>query len=606
MKKRINRGSILIMAIFFMLILFITASAFLVLLPVESRAARHSEELAQASLTTDAGVNEAMNWLRDTLAPPSEEPMAAGVYPSEANRTRAIGNGWTYRWELIADSQTYPNGSNQLRAYTIVSKAFKNGKIVREARAEVMQDSLSKYAELINVWPSNLVKPLRSDSAPAGGPVHVNDILRMWIPEGSDFWSSPGEPIFDHGLTAVDTGSANDGSQDGFLYYQGNWWGTDSNKRPYNSSGPIESRYARMAVGGRDAMSSTANYVPLPNNTFSLKEAAWGFGQSDYPTNPGVYLNEVSGDVQGIYIEGDVEEMELGYGGFEKSDSNGNVNYGDNSWVKIELPINGQRKIDDGENWSVVSVEETQVVLPAGTTVNGSTSGSATIVPTGSTLLRNPDGEYEYYNSSGNGVVYATGDINDLWGVNKGRRTIAVEGDADNNIKHTIEIGGKENDDNGAISLAAGEKGLIQFGVVDADGDGVLDPPDTADNVLGLIARDVMISDRLKNNDRWDTAQPESNPLYLYAVVLAGLNGDGGTYAVEDYDDGEDGWAYRYGSRIMVDAGAWGTTSGHGLVNGNTFYDEAAAISPPPYFPSQTTFTLRSYFEQPALTGETL
>ena len=38
MKKRINRGSILIMAIFFMLILFITASAFLVLLPVESRA----------------------------------------------------------------------------------------------------------------------------------------------------------------------------------------------------------------------------------------------------------------------------------------------------------------------------------------------------------------------------------------------------------------------------------------------------------------------------------------------------------------------------------------------------------------------------------------
>ena len=151
MKKRINRGSILIMAIFFMLILFITASAFLVLLPVESRAARHSEELAQASLTTDAGVNEAMNWLRDTLAPPSEEPMAAGVYPSEANRTRAIGNGWTYRWELIADSQTYPNGSNQLRAYTIVSKAFKNGKIVREARAEVMQDSLSKYAELINV-----------------------------------------------------------------------------------------------------------------------------------------------------------------------------------------------------------------------------------------------------------------------------------------------------------------------------------------------------------------------------------------------------------------------------------------------------------------------
>ena len=88
--------------------------------------------------------------------------------------------------------------------------------------------------------------------------------------------------------------------------------------------------------------------------------------------------------------------------------------------------------------------------------------------------------------------------------------------------------------------------------------------------------------------------------------VLGGITEEGGTYAVENYGSGGGGWAYRYGSRIMVDAGAWGTTSGHGLVNGNTFYDEPAAESPPPFFPSQPTFTLKSYVELPALDGETL
>lgn len=598
-----------------MLILFITASAFLVLLPVESRAARHTEELAQASLATDAGINEGLIWLRYQLQPKdgsaSKEPMQAGVYPSEADRTRNLGNGWAYRWELVADAETFPNGSNPIRAYTIVSKAFRNGRIKREARAEVLQDSLSKYAALYDNWPSNLVKPLRSTSAPAGGPVHVNDILRMWIPEGNAFWNSAGTPHYDYGVTAVDTGNANNSSQDGFLYYQGNWNGSNSAKRPYNNSGPIESRYSRMAVGGRDAMNSAAGHVQLPENTFSVKDAAFGFGQSNYPpaNQPGVYLNEVDGVVQGIYIEGDVEEMQLGLGGSEPSDG-GAVNYGDNSWVKIELPINGQNKIDNNENFTVITVKDNPVTLPPGTVVDGSAIGGSQTVPVGSTLMRRPDGSYNVHSGDLNGVVYATGDINNVWGVNKGRRTIAVEGDVNNNIKHKIRIGGREDDSpnssNSPLSLAAGEKGLIQHGSVDADNDGVLDPPTNADNVLGIIGRDVMVSRRLKNSGRWDNAHTQNNPLYLYAIVLGGLTGDGGTYAVEDYNSGGGGYAYRYGSRIMVDAGAWGTTSGHGLVNGNTFYDEPASNSPPPYFPSQPTFTLRSYFEQPALTGETL
>ena len=96
----------------------------------------------------------------------------------------------------------------------------------------------------------------------------------------------------------------------------------------------------------------------------------------------------------------------------------------------------------------------------------------------------------------------------------------------------------------GDVSVAAGQKGLIQFGATDDDGDGVLDPPSDAQNTLGLIGRDVMISSELKNNGSWSASHPEDNPLYLYAIVLGGLTGDGGTYAVESYGSGGAGWAF--------------------------------------------------------------
>lgn len=605
--KRTKRGSILVLAIFFMVILFITASAFLVLLPLENRAAMRSERQTAGALVADAGVTEAMAWLRNQLAPldgsSSKEPMDGGVYPSENQRIRDVGGDWTYRWELIPDSETYPNGSNPIRAYTVVSKSFLRGKAVREARAEVIQESLSQYAALYNTWGRNLVMPVRSTSVPTGGPVHVNDVLRLWISEGSKYWTSKGDPKFSHGLTASGTFNKSD---DGFAYYRGNWYGNQASRRPYDSNGPIASRYNRMADGGRDAMIAGASRVELPQNTFDIRDAAWGFeANNPLPTEPGVYINEERGDVQGIYIHGDAEEVELGYGGSQPAGGLP-VEYLNNSWVKVELPIAGQNSIDTNKNVTVVSIDENPIILPAGSTLDGSKLLTPRTLPLETTLVRRADGTFEHYASELNGVVYAKGTIRDLWGVNKGRRTIAVEGDASRKVKNTIYFGGKESDKTGAFSVAAGEKGLIQYGSVDADNDGVLDPPKTADNVLGIVARDVLVSSKLKQGGRWDKSHPKNNPLYLYAVVLGGLNGGGGSYKVQSYNSGRGGWTYRYGSRIIVDAGAWGTTSGHGLVNGNTFYDAPAAQQPPPYFPGKPSFVVKSYEDIPILDGESL
>lgn len=614
-----QRGSVLMLSIFMLIALFVTASAFLNLIPLEARAAQRSERLAMGSLVCDSGITEALAWVRHQLAPPSgasKEPMASSVYPSQAARTRVVGGGWSYRWHLIPDGETFPNGSNPIRAYTIVARAYFNGVAEREARAQVVQNGINKYAALYHLWPDNLVQPVRTTSAQIGGPVHTNGVMRLWIPEGAAFWTAPGEPPYTHGLTARGTFSS---SPDGFAYFEGNWSGSDAAKRPYNNAGPIASRYNRITKEGREGMKAGAAEVPLPTNTFALRDAAWGFNTADpLPASAGVYLHKTDGSVNGVYIRGNVEEMELGVGGTQPAGP-GAVNYGNNSWVKIELPISGQRRIDFHENYTVVTIKDSSVTLPAGTIVNGAPLGtSMTYSPipkgdgtfTNPTLMRLPNGQFVYEATELNGVIYADGDIRNLWGLNKGRRTIGVSSDKTTGVQHDIIIGGREADTSatseGAFSILSGQKGLIQFGATDANGDNILDAPLSSDNVLGLVADNVIISSKLKQGGRWDTTHPASNPLYLYATVMAGITDPEGSYKVDGFDSGNAGYAYQYGARIMNSAGAWGTTTGHGLTRGNVFFDEPASLNPPPYFPSIPSFALKSYEENFVHDGETL
>ena len=617
LKQGKRKGSILLLALLFMFLLQLLAFAFATMIPVEARAALKSEQDTIGSLVADAGVTEALAWLRVQIAPPdgsaSKEPMHATVYPSQSFRTTNMGNNWSYRWELIPDSETYPNGTNNIRAYTIVSRAYRDGRVKREARVQVIQESLSRYAALYDQWSNNLVMGVDSQDAPQGGPVHVNDILRLWIKEGGSFWTSAGDPIFSHGLTASGSFNASQNTgpgEDGFAYYRGNWHGSDTSRIPYDpAAGPIASRYNRMVSGGRDNMTAGAADVPLPKNTFDLRDACWGFDSPNpLPNTDGVYINTVGTEpAGGIYVRGTVEEMQLGYGGSQPATgAAGNVNYGNNSWVKVEQPGAGRNSIDDHECVTVLTIDESPVTIPAGATVNGSALGADTSYPVGTTLMRNTDGTFTSFNGKLNGVVYGTENIDNLWGTNKGRRTITVESDLATNKKRDIKIGGYQNDSNGQYSVAAGQKGLIQYGVTDDDSDGILDAPTNADNVLGLVGYNVLISSALKKNGQWDTSHPSNNPLYLYATVLAGLEDDGGSYKVENYNSGGAGYTYRFGSRIMAKAGAWGTTSGHGLVEGTTFFDEPASVSPPPYFPTLPSFAIKSYQDIPALDGGTL
>ncbi|MCA9791711.1 MAG: hypothetical protein KC910_07945, partial [Candidatus Eremiobacteraeota bacterium] len=281
------------------------------------------------------------------------------------------------------------------------------------------------------------------------------------------------------------------------------------------------------------------------------------------------------------------------------------VSYGTNSWIKVEQYRSGVRAIDSNQCYTVVTVEDGSVVLPASATVNGSKLKSPLTVAVGNTILRQPDGTFTTYQGVGNGVVYATSDIDNLWGTNKGRRTVVCEQNKSTSTYGTIRIGGWQNDSTGTISKSAGQKGLLAYGVSDANHDGVLDAPSTAANALGLVAYDVSVSSSLKGSG-WSYSHPSNNPLYLYCSVVAGMSGRGGSYSVESYNSGGAGYAYRYGSRIQVEAGAWGTTSGHGLIMGTSYFDEASAVSPPPYFPALPTFSVVTYEDVPVFDGDHL
>ena len=181
-------------------------------------------------------------------------------------------------------------------------------------------------------------------------------------------------------------------------------------------------------------MNAFSDYVELPQNTFAMRDAAWGFNQGAPPATLGVHLNEVDGQLQGLYVRGDVEEMQLGVGGTQPVPSAGTVNYGNNSWIKLEQPQNltsaaGQpvrNSIDDNRCVTVVTVKDDPITLPTGSRVNGSVISSPQTVAVNSTIVRDAAGEFQTYSSVTNGMVYVNGSVKNLWWIFRGSRSLAT------------------------------------------------------------------------------------------------------------------------------------------------------------------------------------
>ena len=104
-----RRGSILVLAIFFLFVVQLLAFAFVGLLPVELLSAGRTRLDVGASLAAEAGVQYTVAWMEEELRQ-GREPIQAPA--NQVTLSKAVV-GWT--WTVVArpDAQTPPSGRQQ-------------------------------------------------------------------------------------------------------------------------------------------------------------------------------------------------------------------------------------------------------------------------------------------------------------------------------------------------------------------------------------------------------------------------------------------------------------------------------------------------------------
>ena len=265
---------------------------------------------------------------------------------------------------------------------------------------------------------------------------------------------------------------------------------------------------------------------PLPTDSMGLANAAWG-GMTPPSPPPGVQVSPAGG----VFISGDVDAM--------------------------EMSLNG------GGQFVLTIVQGGQT-----TTITEDAAANQRIV-TDSTGTNNISG-------LGSGVVFATGDIRSLKGVNKGPHTIANAFD-DNKF---IEI-------SGSLTRADTPVG---------------NEPSGTDDRLGIVSSTIFVAEHsvLPRN--------QSTPLYVYANLLATT-----IFEVKDRNIDPPGAMAIFGGlatrqpwrTVSVTGPLYQVTHGYGARSGygsaDILYDKHLANEPPPMYPTTagTELMVRAWREQP-------
>ncbi|MBI3924125.1 MAG: hypothetical protein HY319_01160 [Armatimonadetes bacterium] len=312
-----KKGSILLLALFFMVILFLIALAMFKLVPTEFQAAHRSKVDLMAHYVANAGVRNAVAWLeqkmRDfdasgdiTVLPdystdgtdyPNIETYLAGGY----DPTPFASDEWSYTLTVTADQSTQSEVPNFApKVFRIRSIAFLRGEPIRQVDVQVRQASFAAFAFFTDNFDGGAKFVIDGETG-IRGPVHTNDYLRFEV--NSAVWDDDdAEPYFLDEVTHSSIFSSSDPNSDGNEYLGG--------QEPWDAVGPIDSRYAKLFEEGRNAL-KLKEYIQLPSSSSSLGELAFG-DSTGFPSIGGVYVSEDSGKVKaGAYIKGDLELMHL-------------------------------------------------------------------------------------------------------------------------------------------------------------------------------------------------------------------------------------------------------------------------------------------------------
>lgn len=520
-----RQGVALLMAIMFLAALFSLSLLLLAVLPLEMRATGRQKMETEAFYAAEAGVLQALAWM-ETRAAKGHPAIPSGS--DKYDLTGSVAN-WNWKAEIGAVPVNPSNPDDTRPAYTVRSTAFLGGTRYRSVSVALCQESMSRFAWFEESGSEGLW--IGAESFRIDGPFHTNKYIQVNVPSG--FYGSNHPSTFTQGVTMA---GAAPNSPDGVNYNCP--FGT--NNPPFDSKGrPIEERYRKIfGEGGSSNVLPRVKKIQLPSHAKDLAAEAWGSGLPP-PTQIGVHpgLGSSSNRVEGgLYIVGDVKKMTLAVTG-------------------------GNRRLTITQGSNTVEVLETV----SGTAV----APDGSVIPKDSTMVRTGD-EFAVYSGLTNGLVYCTGNINSLSGVNRGKRTIAVD-------------------------VAQGKDITITADLTRADTSPGQAPTGSRDN-LGLVGHNIWIQN--------SSSHTEANPLDIYAALMGGRRNADGT--VSGYVGPTDVYGpltrvRLFGGLMMGDKQTWGKYSGGRQYSGMTLesrYDSHLANSPPPYFPSIAKFRVVSYREE--------
>ena len=467
-----------------------------------------------------------------------ENELANGREPltaASSTRSGAIGT-WTWTSILTADSQSPPNGQNPVRYYTVASTAHLNGRPMRRITTSVGQQSFARFALYSDKSDPNAAFNTSSLGLAKEGPVHINDPIKIWTyPNQYDGSYKP------HFLSTVTSATRVAGSADGVAYWNGNGGGSGSTGYPpYDSNGnPVPGHYETIYAQGRVALNTGVSRIELPPTTSALANAAWGDPTMPAPTTAGVYVNQAktgNDAAGGIYIVGGVSKMEM--------------------------------SVDGGGNRVLTITQASGKTVVTETLSSAVTAPGGQNVPQGRTLVVPPSGKSQVLNTLTNGVVFSTGTIASLSGTSKGARTISTDVDA----QAEIVVGG-------SITRSDTTPGQA--------------PTGSTDN-LGLVSYNLRFPSSLPRSTN------PANKLYVYAAILAGVPGGNGG-AVYENISGPVGLLDIYGSLSVASKSPKAQSNGvqvTGGWSGKTYYDPNLASTPPPFYPTLNSFSLKSWKDE--------
>ncbi|MBM3463143.1 MAG: hypothetical protein FJX76_13655 [Armatimonadetes bacterium] len=530
----------LLLAIFFLFVLFLLAVAFVVLIPTELSAALQERLWMESSYAADAGMQEATAMLEWQLSH-GVEPVAAGL--DSVTVDGALGE-WTYRVTITPDASTPPNGTNSLRVYRLESVASLFGRARRAARAMIRQDSFARFSSFWDKREDESGNVLYLGSAIQDGPVHSNGQIRLVLP--MTWFADPSKAAFF--LANVSQAYSDPNKPGDSIMYVSFDAQEHAEVRPYDEHGnPIPGRYEKLLKDGRPALTTGVRPIEMPADHGGIRNAAWGSGDSppSAATPPGVFVNSQAGKVSGgIYVHGDSDEVKM-----EVVDGNFRVN------------------VKQGAKTVVITEVNNPISLPPGSIVNGTPQSAGMPVPEGSTVVARDD-QFEVLSGSTNGVIFSSGTINSFSGTYKGRRTVEADVAADKDVV----IGG----DLLRLDTTRGEK-----------------PTEGSTDTLGVVGKNVRIG----------KTAPRDLYLYgVFYAGKKDANGESsGSFKVDEYKTRwPPGMMYIFGGVIKARAGVEEGYDDKGRAAGYSskkVYDPSLATAPPPFFPTYSKFRLTCYEE---------